>query len=301
MFAPSDSALLVHSSRSSIASWAHSSSSFRKTSFVPQVTSVSLVPAKSVYSGHHTSRATLNELKSHRSTDLDHLSRLKALSWLSPAELNVLVNALALTDFKRLSVILHETGSASEAHILLTGIARITCINARGERVTVALIAPGLIPELPALPLSRSNFQCEAYNDCRVGTLSLDEFECIAEKSAESAFRHLHENDLKQWYRLLLRSSSFLNLGLHERIAITLLELCSDFGVEESRGTLLRVSFSQKDIANLVGASRPRVTEHLARLEREAFVVRQGRQLIVRVAKLQQSIGSHAELAGLRP
>jgi CRP-like cAMP-binding protein len=45
-----------------------------------------------------------------------------------------------------------------------------------------------------------------------------------------------------------------MNLGLHERIAIALLELCSDFGVEESRGTLLRVFFSQKDIANLVGA-----------------------------------------------
>ena len=247
------------------------------------------------------SRATLNELKSHRSTDLDHLSRLKALSWLSPAELNLLASVLTLTNFKRRSVILQETALTAQVHILLTGIARITCMNARSERVTVALIAPGLIPELPALPISRSNFQCEAYNDCRVGTLSLDEFEGITEKSAESAFRHLHENDLKQWYRLLLRSSSFLNLGLHERIAITLLELCADFGIEESRGTLLRVSFSQKDIANLVGASRPRVTEHLARLEREAFVIRQGRQLIVRVAKLQQSIGSHAELVGLTP
>ena len=241
----------------------------------------------------------MNEPKRNSSTDLDHLSRLKALSWLSPTELTLLVSALAFTNFKRRDVILKEVALASDAHILLTGIARITCMNARNERVTVALIAPGLIPELPALPLSRSDFQCEAYNDCRVGILGLDEFEDISKKSAESAFRHLHENDLKQWYRLLLRSSSFLNLGLHERIAITLLELCSDFGIEESRGTLLRVSFSQKDIANLVGASRPRVTEHLARLEREAFVVRQGRQLIVRVAQLQASIGAHAKLVGL--
>jgi CRP-like cAMP-binding protein len=242
----------------------------------------------------------LNEIKNHRYTDLDHLSRLKSLSWLSPAELTLLVSALAIANFKRRAVILHEGALASEAHILLTGIARITCMNARRERVTVALLAPGLIPEYPALPMSRSNFQCEAYNDCRVGTLSLAKFDGITETSAESAFRHLHENDLKQWYRLLLRSSSFLNLGLHERIAITLLELCSDFGIEESRGTLLRVSFSHKDIANLVGASRPRVTEHLARLERESFVVRQGRQLIVRVAKLQESIGTNAQQAGYK-
>jgi CRP-like cAMP-binding protein len=240
----------------------------------------------------------LNELKSNRYTDLDHLSRLKTLSWLSAAELTLLVDALALTNYKRGAVILEEVALASEAHILLTGVARITCLNARSERVTVALIAPGLIPELPALPMSSSSFQCAAYNDCRVGTLSFDKFDSITQKSPESAFKHLHENDLKQWYRLLLRSSTFLNLGLHERIAITLLELCSDFGIEESRGTLLRVSFGHNDIANLVGASRPRVTEHLARLERETFVVRQGRQLIVRVAKLQESIGTHARLVG---
>jgi CRP-like cAMP-binding protein len=85
-----------------------------------------------------------------------------------------------------------------------------------------------------------------------------------------------------------------LNLGLHERIAIALLELCADFGIEESRGTLLRVSFSHKDIANLVGASRPRVTEHLARLEREKFVIRQGRQMVVQVAKLFDSMNAKA-------
>ena len=245
--------------------------------------------------------AILNELKSHRDTDLDRLSRLKALSWLSAQELNLLVGALALANFKRRDIILREAALASEVNILLTGIARITCMNARKERVTVALLAPGPIPEFPALPRSQSSFQCEAYNDCRVGSLSRDQFGGITEKSSESAFKHLRENDLKQWYRLLLRSSSFLNLGLRERIGITLLELCSDFGIEEARGSLLRVSFSHKDIANLVGASRPRTTEHLARLEREKFVIRQGRQLIVRVAELQESIGEHAELAHLSP
>jgi len=142
--------------------------------------------------------------------------------------------------------------------------------------------------------ISQSSFQCEAYNDCRVGTVSWDDFDGITVNAPESAFKQFHRNDLKQWYRLLLRSSSFLNLGLHERIAIALLELCSDFGIEESRGTLLRVSFSHKDIANLVGASRPRVTEHLARLEREKFVIRQGRQMVVQVAKLFDSMNAQA-------
>ena len=75
---------------------------------------------------------------------------------------------------------------------------------------------------------------------------------------------------------------------------MTLLELCSDFGVEDSRGTLLRVVFSHKDLASLVGASRPRVTEHLAQLEHEHLVFRQGRQLIVNVGLLESSMGIHS-------
>jgi CRP-like cAMP-binding protein len=236
----------------------------------------------------------LNETKNPRDTDLDRLIRLKALSWLSAAELTVLAGVLALANFKRSEIILREAAFSADAHILLTGIARITCRNARSERVTVALLPPGPIPEFPSLPLSRSNFQCEAYNDCRVGSISWEAFNAVAATSGESVFQKFRQNDLKQWYRMLLRSSSFLNLGLHERIAITLLELCADFGIEESRGTLLRVSFSHKDIANLVGASRPRVTEHLARLERDRFVLRQGRQLVVCADRLGQSMSVSA-------
>jgi CRP-like cAMP-binding protein len=228
----------------------------------------------------------LNAIRHPPDTDLDKLSRLKVLSWLSTPELRLLVGALAVANFGRHEVIWREAELASAAHMLLTGIARITCQNARNERVTIALLAPGPIPEFPSLSGGRFGFRCEAYNDCRVGSLSWDDFNSIMAHSSESPFQKFHQNDLQQWYRLLLRSTGFLNLSLHERIAITLLELSSDFGIKESRGTLLRAGFSHQDIADLVGASRPRVTEHLAQLEREHLVIRQGRQLIVLVDKI---------------
>lgn len=191
-----------------------------------------------------------------------------------------------MADFKRHELIPYHTGPAAGANILLAGIVRVTCLNARNARATVALLAPGPMPKFPTLLVSRFDLRCEAYNDCRVGRLRWSDFAAIATHLSESVFKKFHENDLKQWYRMLLRSSSFLNLALHERIAIALLELSSDFGIKESRGALLRASFSHKDIADLVGASRPRITEHLAQLEREHLVIRQGRQLIVCVEKI---------------
>ena len=79
-------------------------------------------------------------------------------------------------------------------------------------------------------------------------------------------------------------------MDLRARLLSTLLQqLCANFGVMESRGTLLRVSLSHKDLADLVGASRPRVTEHLAELEREHLLIRQGRQLIVWLDEIANS------------
>jgi CRP-like cAMP-binding protein len=232
----------------------------------------------------------LHDIRNSKGTDLDRLSRFAALSRLSIPELTLLSGALALSDFRRYDIVLHEAQLSSDANILLRGIARITCLGGRGQRVTVALLAPGPIPEFPARPISRSDFQCEAYSDCRIGSLGWVDFNRVLLDSSESAFKAFHENDLKQWYRLLLRSSGFFNLGLHERIAVTLQELCADFGIKDARGTLLRVAFSHQDIASLVGASRPRVTEHLAQFEREHLLIRQGRQMVVCADKLDESI-----------
>lgn len=217
----------------------------------------------------------MNETTNSPDTDLNRLSRLDALSWLSFSQLGLLAAALASANFRRPEIILRQVAGDSQAHILLKGIARISCQNARSERVTIALLAPGPVPEFPMLPLSRFDFRCEAYNNCRVGSLSWDHFNDTTVDSPDSAFTRFHENDLRQWYRLLVRNSGFSKLDLHDRIVITLLELTSDFGIKESRGTLLKASFSHQDIADLVGASRPRVTEHLAQMEHDHLIIRQ--------------------------
>ena len=228
----------------------------------------------------------MNGIPNSHDNDVDKLSRLKAFAWLSIAELRSLAAVLIPANFIRPQIILSQAALASEAHILLKGIARITCENGRHERITIALLAPGPIPELPALPLNRFDFRLEAYNDCRVGSLSWNDFNAVTIHGAELALKQFHENDMQQWYRLLQRSSVFLNLDLHDRVAMALLELSSDFGIRESRGMLLGPCFSHQDIADLAGGSRPRVTEHLAQLEREHLLIRQGRQLIVCVDEI---------------
>jgi CRP-like cAMP-binding protein len=225
-----------------------------------------------------------------RETDLHKISKFQSLTWLSASELRVLANSLKYDEFESSEVILHEGAFASKAQILTRGIARITCRTPRLGRVTIAFVAPGLIPQLPSLSPSRFDFRCEAHNDCRVGSLARGDFNAIATRGSESARNAFHQNNLRQWHRVLSRSSDFLTADLHERIAATMLELAVDFGVTDSRSILLKEHFSHDDIAELVGASRSRITEHLAQLEREGLLSRQGRRFIVR-EKTRSALG----------
>jgi CRP-like cAMP-binding protein len=244
----------------------------------------------------------MNNFNMLRETDLEKLGRLKIFSWLSVAEMKVLGSSLKMQNFQRNEVIVLESAAnPSDAHVLVAGIARITCLDGRNERVTVALIAPGPIPGFPSLSANRYDFRCEAYNNCRVGVMEWNGFESITANGRESAFKKFHQNDLKHWYRLFLRSSGLLNLDLHDRVAMTMLDLCDDFGIEDARGTMLKVAFSHKDIASIVGASRPRVTEHLAQLERDHYLFRVGRQFIVSEGTLAQSLAGSSALSAHAP
>jgi CRP-like cAMP-binding protein len=219
-------------------------------------------------------------------TDFDLLNQLKPLSFLSPIALHELAMALDSANFRKGAVVLREEELEVGVHILLRGVARITCLNPADQRVTVALVAPGPIPRFVSLQVHRRHFRCEAHSDCRVGSVSWDEFDFITREAPRSDLRKFHEGNLTQCYRFYGAS-----LDLRERLLFTLLQLSSIFGVKDARGTLLRVFLSHRDLAELVGASRPRVTEHIAELVREHLLIRQGRQLIVRLDKLERSIG----------
>jgi CRP-like cAMP-binding protein len=236
----------------------------------------------------------MSGLHRYHPSDLDLLTHLKPMSWLSVAQLGRVAGRLSSTSFKKHDVILHEGELASQFHILLAGAASVTHLNAEGARVMVALLAPGPVPDFP-FPLNNPyHFQFEAFSDCRLGSLSWEQFDGITLNAGRSAERALNQNKLQRWFQVLVRGSSFLNLSLHERIALTLVELGSEFGVEDSRGTLLTVALSHKDLSQLVGASRPRVSEHLAELEREHLISRKDRQLIVHVSQLESFMKARA-------
>jgi Crp-like helix-turn-helix domain len=67
---------------------------------------------------------------------------------------------------------------------------------------------------------------------------------------------------------------------------LILLELAETFGVRDTQGTRLTVTVRHKDLAELAGASRPRVSEYLMEFESNHLIERRKRQFIVKCDRL---------------
>jgi CRP/FNR family cyclic AMP-dependent transcriptional regulator len=222
------------------------------------------------------------------------LKALKNISWLTRRQMQRLAGALTLSRLAKGSIIFDERDSADSAYILLSGIARITCRNRKGERTMVIMVAPGMIPGFPlAVPGIKYNFRCEAVTACEVGTVDFQTFIEISLGIASNDFKRMASNYLVRWDLVQLRCSNFMGCTLVERLALALLELAENFAVDDPRGLRLTVSTRHKDLAELVGASRPRVTEYLSEFERKRMIVRRDRQLFIRRDRLESFL-AHA-------
>jgi CRP-like cAMP-binding protein len=227
-------------------------------------------------------------MRAARVSGLRSLRELKNISWLTSRQLNRLVDALMISRVRKREVIFDEKESPETTYVLLSGVARITSRNRKGDRRLVIMVAPGMIPSVPpAVTGIRYSFRCEAVTDCQIGTVPLATFIEIALGIASADFKRLTVSYSGAWDLLQLRCSNFMGFTLEERIALLLLELSENFGLRDRRGVRLTLPARHKDLAELVGASRPRVTEYLSSLERKGLIVRDGRQLIVRRDRLE--------------
>jgi CRP-like cAMP-binding protein len=227
-------------------------------------------------------------MRALRMSEIEILRGLKNISWLTSHQLNKLGDALEMHRVEKRGIIFEEKCSPESAYVLLSGVARITCSNRNGDRTLVIMLAPGMIPGVPpAVAGIRYSFRCEAVTDCQIGTVTLATFIEIALGITSAAFQCMAASYSGRWDLVHLRGSNFMGCTLEERVALILLELSENFGVRDRQGVRLTVPATHKDIAELVGASRPRVTEYLTSLERMHLIVRDGRKLIVRPDRLE--------------
>lgn len=220
------------------------------------------------------------------------LRRLKALPWASDQQLEKLISQMTLKHVKRHTQLFTEGAPSDTLYLLVSGVVKLSLYGIEEEDILVSLIGPGEFFGITSLmPGMSRGFHCTAFSDGWVAAIRPEMFVTTLLGVPFSHFSELMGSTISRWGDLLYRYTRFQGLGLRQRLAMALLELSQKFGVQDARGTILILQVTHEDLADLVGASRQKVTEHMRELERQKRILREGRKLIIIPERLQEEVG----------
>ena len=223
--------------------------------------------------------------------DVPTLRRLKTFPWASVEQLERLVAAMTFRQMKRHSLLFSEGAPSDSLFLLILGAVKLSVRSQGEEEVLVSLIRPGELFGITALlPGMQRAFRSEAFTDCQVGVIRAEDFVTALLGIESRDFRCVMESTISRWVGLLQRYSHFQTLSKRQKLALALLEIAQKFGIQDARGTVLSLPLTHNGLAELIGSSRPKVSEYMKDFERQQLVVRDGRRFIVRPERLREMV-----------
>src|SRR5258708_24325472 len=146
-----------------------------------------------------------------RASTVRRLRGLGNISWLTSLQLDKLAGGLVVTNVEKREVISEDKNSAGNAHVLLSGVARISCRNRKGLRTLLMMVAPGMVPGFPPRVIGITyDFRCEAVTNCQVGTVALEKFIEISLGIDSEDFKRMATSSLVRCDLVQLLCSNFI-------------------------------------------------------------------------------------------
>ena len=178
--------------------------------------------------------------------------------------------------------------AALQVFLLKTGVIKIAAIGPHDREVTLAFLYPGdIFGELALVDDSPRDHRAEAHEDSLLCAINKDAMLRLIRESPELGYRITKLMGLRL-KALHTRLGRLLYKSAAARIAETLVELGTEHGVRDARGTIVPFRLSQRELANLVGLTRETVNLVLHELRQAGLIeVDRGRVRLLDVKKLR--------------
>lgn len=214
------------------------------------------------------------------------LRALQVLQDLSAGQLNQLARQMTVLTVRKGEVIYRPGEVAENLYLVLEGGIGLSLLGSKGSSLRLAVLTRGEFFGVAALiPGWRRVSHANAVRDSRISEIPA---RFLVEKICGLSWKNfstLTEMTLKPLFVVSLRRALFLIEDLRNRVATVVWEY-ANHPEARKHGGLLPLSLTHEEIAQLVGASRPRVSLALKQLEERGFFVRKGNQIMVQPAAL---------------
>ena len=223
---------------------------------------------------------------------LEIQSLAKHFPALEHEKLERLAAEMSLMRFKRGDRILVDPQSPTDIFLVLKGAIAVTWQHDGRHQVLVTLLSPGEIFCVTSLlPEMAQGLKGYAFTNSLVGTINSKRLLDIVLGVPLAAFKSAMEMTVGWSAETLMRYVRMFHVSPRDRLVIALIEMGAKFGVRDSRGLILNLPMTQKDLANLLGASRQKVNAYLGQLVRLGAVINLKRQIVLVPDKLFDLIG----------
>jgi CRP-like cAMP-binding protein len=214
---------------------------------------------------------------------------------MTPEELETVLTMAVEHRYRRGQTIFQKDDAGTAMMAVLTGRVRISTISADGKEVTLNVISPGeVFGEIALLDGKPRSADATAIEESCILVLERRDFLPFVLNNQDLTARLL----AILCERLRKTSVALEDIALFDlpiRLARVLLKLGDDYGRPTEAGLRIDLKLSQKDLSNLVAATRESINKQL-RIWREAgLVILDGGYLVLpRPARLQRMVDGDA-------
>ncbi len=211
-----------------------------------------------------------------------YLKRINVFKGISDAEVKHLDEITFMKHYDKKDLIYLPGDVSDQVYLLKEGRVKISKLSEDGREITLVILEPGEIFGESALiddKETRSTV-AEALENAYICVISRKDFEEFINNKPELA---LSITKLMGFRRRQIENmlEDLVFRGVHERLAILLLRLAERHGKEVDGKSLIDISLTHYDYANLIGSTRETTTACLNDFKREGLIEFQKRKVVI--------------------
>ncbi|MES2643533.1 MAG: Crp/Fnr family transcriptional regulator [Myxococcota bacterium] len=203
------------------------------------------------------------------------------LTELPERELEALDQMSENIEVRRRQLIWEPGTPAATIYLVRTGIVKLSKVSDEGRELTLHFFTrDNLFGELAVISEQPHDTVAEAYEDCLLLGIGKDDFNRLLMRTPMLAMRMMRlVGERRQ--RLENRVENLLFRSAHARLASLFIELAQTFGVRDSRGVIINLKLTHKEIASLIGATRETVSFAILDLRKDNLIQTEGKRVIL--------------------
>jgi CRP-like cAMP-binding protein len=201
-----------------------------------------------------------------------YLQRFRLLDAMTPPQMQMIMKMTRMLEVKRGQRIYMEGDPSDQLFLLKVGVVKISTSVSDQQETILAFLYPGdIFGELAMIEDSPRDHLATAHEDVVLCALSRDLLLRMAQETPALGYQITKVMGLRL-KRFRTRIEELLYKSAHARIAHTLLDLASDYGIPDNEGILVPLRLNQADLGNLVGLARETVNTVLQDFKRRGLV-----------------------------